>query len=244
MNIPDNTDFDRGPFITPQMLVLILVLVGGPILFFIAGRFISEPEPSLYGKYQGNQQTDGTDPSAQPNRKSEVDAAVVDVDFDKFDYQIELDTTLGIIRLDLWPEVAPGHCKNMIGLARIGFYDGLDFHRVIPGFMGQGGDPLGTGTGGPGYTIPAEFNDRKHVPGVLSMARSGDPDSAGSQFFICTAERPELDGSYTAFGKTADQASLDVVMKFDEVETGGEDRPLESIAITSARVIETPKADE
>lgn len=243
MNIPDNTEFDRGPFITPQMLILFLVLIGGPLLFFIAGRFISEPEPSLYGKYQGDQSSN-TDDTALPNRKDEVDSAVADVDFEKFDYQLQLETTMGTILIDLWPEVAPGHCKNMIGLARIGFYDGLLFHRVISGFMGQGGDPIGTGMGGPGYTIPAEFNDRKHVPGVLSMARGGDPDSAGSQFFICTAKRADLDGKYTVFGKTANQESLDVVMKFDEVKTGENDRPLEEIKILSMTVLEIPKTNK
>ena len=117
------------------------------------------------------------------NRKSEVEAAAADVDFETNNYQLELDTTMGKITLKLMPEVAPGHCKNLIGLAKIGYYDGLIFHRIIPGFMVQGGCPNGNGAGGPGYTIDAEFNDQPHEPGVLSMARTQDPNSAGSQFF-------------------------------------------------------------
>ncbi|MCH5378099.1 MAG: peptidylprolyl isomerase [Planctomycetes bacterium] len=173
----------------------------------------------------------------------EVDTAVSDVDFEKFDYQVELDTTMGKILLDLWPDVAPGHCKNIIGLTRIGFYNGVLFHRVVPGFMAQTGDPHGVGTGGPGYTIPAEFNDRKHVAGVLSMARGDAPGSAGSQFFICTDRAAHLDNKYTAFGKVADQASLDVVLKFNDVKTKNE-RPLEEIKINSAQVIVKPKSGE
>ncbi|MEX0717622.1 MAG: peptidylprolyl isomerase [Planctomycetaceae bacterium] len=121
------------------------------------------------------------------NLRQQVDAALEDVDFAKNDYQVELDTTKGKITLDLFPDVAPGHVRNIIGLTKIGYYDGVLFHRVIKGFMIQGGCPQGTGTGGPGYTIPAEFNDRPHEVGTLSMARTNDPNSAGSQFFICVA---------------------------------------------------------
>lgn len=117
------------------------------------------------------------------NRKAEVDAAAAGFDFTKHKYQTVIDTSLGKITLDLWPEVAPSHAKNMLALAKLGFYDGGIFHRVIKGFMIQGGCPEGTGTGGPGYTIKAEFNNKKHEPGVLSMARTADPHSAGSQFF-------------------------------------------------------------
>ena len=173
------------------------------------------------------------------NRKAEVDAAVADVDFDAIDYQIEFDTTLGTIRVGLLPEVAPGHCRNIIGLTRIGFYDGIIFHRVIPGFMNQAGCPQGTGTGGPGYTIDAEFNPTKHEPGVLSAARTSDPNSAGSQFFLCTATVSNLDGQYTVFGKTADEQSLAVALKIGEVSTGANDRPLDDVTIQSARVVET-----
>ena len=175
------------------------------------------------------------------NRKAEVDAAVKDVDFSKNKYQIELDTTAGKITLDLNPDVAPGHCKNMIGLAKIGYYDGVLFHRIIKGFMIQGGCPLGTGTGGPGYTIKAEFNTTPHEAGVVSMARTNDPNSAGSQFFICLGKHTHLDRQYTAFGKTADEASLGVVRKIGEMKTDGRDRPVSDVTIKSAQVIAKAK---
>jgi peptidyl-prolyl cis-trans isomerase B (cyclophilin B) len=179
--------------------------------------------------------------SMTANRKAEVDAAVKDVDFSKNKYQIELDTTAGKVTLDLNPDVAPGHCKNMIGLAKIGYYDGVLFHRIIKGFMIQGGCPLGTGTGGPGYTIKAEFNTTPHDAGVLSMARTSDPNSAGSQFFICLGKHTHLDRQYTAFGKTADEASLAVVRKIGEVKTDRNDRPVSDVTIKTARVVETAK---
>lgn len=175
------------------------------------------------------------------NRKSEVDAAVRDIDFDKNDYAIELKTNHGTIRLDLLPDAAPGHCANLIGLARIGFYNGVIFHRVISGFMIQGGCPSGTGTGGPGYNIRAEFNATPHVAGVLSMARTNDPNSAGSQFFICLGTHSYLDRQYTAFGRTADQASLDVVKKIGSLTTDRGDKPLQAATIETATVVVTPK---
>lgn len=176
------------------------------------------------------------------NRKAEVDAAVAQVDFEKHKYQIELDTSLGKILIDLDPAVAPGHCRNMIGLTKIGYYNGVVFHRVIKGFMIQGGCPQGTGTGGPGYQIKAEFNATPHEPGVLSMARTGDPNSAGSQFFLCLERVPHLDRQYTAFGRTADAESLAVVRKIGVVPTGEQDRPKQPVTIKTARVIETAKA--
>jgi peptidyl-prolyl cis-trans isomerase B (cyclophilin B) len=175
------------------------------------------------------------------NRKAEVEAAQKGIDFAATNYQIELDTTLGKIALDMLPEVAPGHVRNMLALAKIGYYDGLAFHRIIKGFMIQGGCPEGSGSGGPGYTIPAEFNATKHVPGVLSMARTSDPNSAGSQFFICLEATPHLDRQYTAFGRTADAASLAVVKAIGNVKTGANDRPTTPVTIKSAKVIEAPK---
>ncbi len=176
------------------------------------------------------------------NRKAEVDAAAKEIDFTKNKYQIELDTTLGKITLDLLPEVAPGHCKNMLSLAKIGYYDGLIFHRVIKGFMIQGGCPEGTGTGGPGFNIKAEFNATKHDPGVLSMARTNQPDTAGSQFFICLEKASSLDGQYSAFGRTADAASLDVVKKIGSVPTSADDRPRTPVMINKATVLTTAKS--
>lgn len=177
------------------------------------------------------------------NRRAEVDKALADVDFSKNNYQVEFDTTLGKILLDVYPEVAPGHAKNLIGLTKIGFYDGIIFHRVISGFVVQVGCPEGTGTGGPGYRIPAEFNKTPHDAGILSMARTSDPNSAGSQFFICLSREGtrSLDNQYTVFGKTADQPSLDVVQKIGKVETNSSDRPIKEVKINKGKVIATPK---
>ncbi len=139
--------------------------------------------------------------------------------------EVMVRTSLGDIRVELWNDVAPKHVENFLKLAREGFYDGLNFHRVIKGFVVQGGCPRGDGTGGPGWTVDAEFNDRPHDKGVLSMARSSDPDSAGSQFFLCLTREHcrHLDHQYTAFGKVID--GLDVVDKLGAVETGAGDRP-------------------
>ncbi len=175
------------------------------------------------------------------NRKAEVEAAQKTLDFKKNNYQLTLDTTLGKITLDMLPEVAPGHVRNILGLAKIGYYNGLGFHRVIEGFMIQGGCPEGTGSGGPGYTISAEFNATKHEAGVLSMARTSDPDSGGSQFFICLEKTPHLDRQYTAFGRTADAASLEVVRAIGDLKTGANDRPLKPVTIKTATVVEAPK---
>lgn len=136
-----------------------------------------------------------------------------------------------VIKAELYPEIAPNTVNNFISLVKKGYYDGLIFHRVIKGFMIQGGCPDGTGMGGPGYQIKGEFelngftNNLKHTPGVLSMARAMDPDSAGSQFFIMHETSPHLDGSYAAFGKVTE--GLDVVNKIAEVRTDWDDRPME-----------------
>ena len=120
---------------------------------------------------------------------------------------VTIETNGGVIKVELYPEIAPNTVNNFIYLVKRGFYDGTIFHRVIPGFMIQGGDPQGTGMGGPDYCIKGEFtsngfqNDLKHTKGVLSMARAYDPDSAGSQFFLMVADAPHLDGEYAAFGK-------------------------------------------
>ena len=137
-----------------------------------------------------------------------------------------------IIKAELYPEIAPNTVRNFVSLAGKGFYDGLIFHRVIRGFMIQGGCPNGPGMGGPGYSIKGEFaqngvtNDLKHTPGVLSMARAMHPDSAGSQFFIMHEAAPHLDGAYAAFGKVTE--GMDVVNKIAETATDYSDRPLET----------------
>ena len=170
--------------------------------------------------------------------QAKVKSATAELDFIKKKYQVQLETTQGTIKLDLLSDVAPNHCKNMIGLAKSGFYDGLIFHRVISGFMIQGGCPQGSGTGGPGYNIDAEFNATPHVAGVLSMARSSSPNSAGSQFFVCLDKHTHLDRQYTAFGKTADEASLQVVRKIGALPTASGDRPKHDVKITKATVVE------
>lgn len=139
-----------------------------------------------------------------------------------------------VVEFEFLKDKAPMTCENFIKLAKRGFYDGLIFHRVIEGFMIQGGCPLGNGTGGPGYTINAEFNDTKHVPGVVSMARSRDPNSAGSQFFICVGESSHLDGQYTAFGRVT--KGYDVVEKISKVKVNLQDRPIEPVVMKKVYV--------
>ncbi len=132
-------------------------------------------------------------------------------------YTAVLDTSRGKITVELFPKDAPKTVNSFVFLAKEHFYDGVPFHRIIKGFMIQGGDPTGTGTGGPGYNLKAEFNDTKHVKGILSMARAQDPDSAGSQFFIMHGTSPHLDNKYTVFGKVTE--GLDVVDKIATART-------------------------
>ena len=145
-----------------------------------------------------------------------------------------------VMKGELYPEVAPQSVGNFIALANSGFYDGLTFHRVIPGFMIQGGDPKGIGIGGPGYCIKGEFaangvdNPLKHTYGVLSMARSMMPDSAGSQFFIMTSDSPHLDGQYAAFGKVLE--GMDVAEDVVKTQRDASDRPLEPQVMAKVRV--------
>ena len=145
-----------------------------------------------------------------------------------------------VMKAELYPEVAPNTVNNFISLVKKGYYDGLIFHRVIRGFMIQGGCPQGTGMGGPGYSIKGEFsqngfkNDLKHTEGVLSMARSMMPNSAGSQFFIMHKDAPHLDGAYAAFGMVID--GMDVVNKIAETRTDYSDRPLKEQKIKSMTV--------
>ena len=146
----------------------------------------------------------------------------------------------GVMIAELYPEIAPNTVKNFVDLINRGFYDGLIFHRVIPGFMIQGGCPEGNGTGGPGYAIKGEFssngfkNDLKHTKGVLSMARAMHPDSAGSQFFIMVANSPHLDGQYAAFGKLTE--GMEIADKVVAVKTDMYDRPQEDVVIKSMTV--------
>ena len=146
----------------------------------------------------------------------------------------------GVMKVELYPETAPNTVANFISLVEKGFYNGTIFHRVIPGFMIQGGDPEGTGMGGPGYRIKGEFtanrfqNDLKHTKGVISMARSGHPDSAGSQFFIMVDDAPHLDGQYASFGKVIE--GIEVADQIVSVATNYSDRPLEEQRMRSVTV--------
>ena len=146
----------------------------------------------------------------------------------------------GIITAELYPDVAPNTVNNFISLVKKGFYNGIIFHRVIPGFMIQGGDPTGTGMGGPGYQIQGEFsgngfaNDLKHSRGVLSMARSMMPDSAGSQFFIMHEDAPHLDGQYASFGMVIE--GMDVVDRIANVRTNFQDKPLQPVVMKEVTV--------
>lgn len=146
----------------------------------------------------------------------------------------------GVIKAELYPEIAPNTVNNFIDLINRGFYDGLIFHRVIPGFMIQGGDPEGNGMGGPGYSIKGEFsrngfkNELKHTKGVLSMARTMDPNSAGSQFFIMVEDAPHLDGQYASFGKVVE--GMGVADEIVNAKTDYSDRPYEDQVIKSMTV--------
>lgn len=146
----------------------------------------------------------------------------------------------GTVEAELYPHIAPNTVNNFIELSNSGFYDGLTFHRVIKDFMVQGGDPDGTGMGGPGYSIKGEFtknkfkNDLAHTEGVLSMARSQSKDSAGSQFFIVTKDASHLDGQYASFGKVT--KGMDIIHKIENIETGANDKPVKDVVIESIKV--------
>lgn len=187
-------------------------------------------------------QTDTSKPAAAiprtPEKKSEatVDPAAPykGVTFAKGEKpRVVMETSMGKMVLELWPDVAPIHCQSFVYLVNKHFYDSVTFHRIIPGFVIQGGDPDGNGSGGPGYVIPAEFSDTlKHDVGILSMARTSDPNSAGSQFFICLSRQgtASLDKKYSIFGKVVE--GLDVVDAMGKVATGPGDKPLKPVYMT------------
>ena len=176
---------------------------------------------TMFNVLQGHAQQSPKNFSAQEIKKMSTTKALIETKF-------------GNITLKFFPDVAPGHVKNFIDLAKKGFYDGTTFHRVIPGFMIQGGDPNSKnpdkrthGQGGPGYTIKAEFNDRAHKRGTLSMARAQNPDSAGSQFFICVKDAPFLNKQYTVFGEV--ESGMEAVDKIVSQPRDSNDNPNERI---------------
>ena len=180
-----------------------------------------------------------------PQKDTETEAPTSDPEGDKYMNKVYATITMqdgGVIKLELYPDLAPQSVRNFCYLARQGFYDGLTFHRIIHGFMIQGGDPQGNGQGGPGYTIKGEFasngfeNDLKHTRGVISWARRSDPykDSAGSQFFIVQQDSPHLDGSYAAFGKVIE--GIEVVDRIASVATNKAGLPNEPVVIQSITI--------
>lgn len=180
---------------------------------------------------------------SKKNNNEDLSNVVVETEKGKNDKNPVATITMedgSIIKVELYPEIAPNTVRNFISLANSGFYNNLTFHRVIKNFMIQGGDPEGTGIGGPGYSIEGEFskngfpNELKHKKGVISMARSQNPNSAGSQFFIMHNDAPSLDGSYAAFGKVIE--GIDVVDKIANVETNSQDKPTKDVKIKNISV--------
>ena len=156
-----------------------------------------------------------------------------------------VETTAGAMTFEFFTDKAPGHVENFVKLAEKGFYDGTGFHRVIKGFMIQGGCPKGDGTGGPGYSIKAEFNDVHHARGILSMARSQSPDSAGCQFFVCHGDAAFLDRQYTAFGKLVEGDDTLEKIASAPVQSGGErSKPVTPVKITKVTIQHPPAGAE
>ena len=186
------------------------------------------------------QNADVWEKEAKATKVKALDKAVWDLtaeDMDKLVAVIEVaegNTVMGTIKFKFYPKQAPNHCKNFILLAEKGFYNGLIFHRVIKGFMIQGGDPKGNGTGGPGWSVNAEFSDIPHNKGTISMARASDPNSAGSQFFICLEKTPHLDRQYSAFGQVIE--GQDVVDKIGATKTDPTDKPVKNIVMKKVSI--------
>lgn len=208
-----------------------VLLLGVVLIVFVLLR----PDGSFGGAAEEDvpqHVADDDSPTAMDNNGSGGDFPVVTIEMENG----------AKIEIELYPDVAPNTVNNFVSLVRQGFYDGTIFHRVIPGFMIQGGDPTGTGTGGPGYAIKGEFrangfpNDLKHTRGVVSMARTSLPDSAGSQFFIMVADAPHLDGQYAAFGKVV--SGMEEVDRIVSVPRNAQDRPHEEQRMAKVTVDE------
>ncbi len=198
--------------------VLIFSLVG---VFFLFGCGKKE-EVQTQKKEQPSEQVSEAEKAAKPISKEPI--------VREKNPHVVMETNFGTIELELFWDKTPKTAENFLRLVLSGFYDSLTFHRIVPNFVIQGGDPLGNGTGGPGYTIEFEKADTKHLRGYLGMARSQDPNSAGSQFYICLKDLPQLDGKYVVFGKVV--KGMDVVDKIAQVPTGPGDRPQEQVIMT------------
>ncbi|GAB4348859.1 MAG: hypothetical protein Kow0099_31600 [Candidatus Abyssubacteria bacterium] len=207
----------RDKLITLAGIVIIVTIVLAINHFFVKGNTPMTPQVRDFS----------AEVNAQPQEGTRLIAVV--------------ETNKGTFSFELFPEDAPHTVENFVTLARKGFYDGTIFHRVVPGFVIQGGDPTGTGTGGPGYTIKAEFNKRKHMAGTVAMARSSHPDSAGSQFYVCLAPAPHLDGNYTVFGRVIE--GMDVVQVIGKTPTK-DSRPVEKIVMTKVTIKEEPAKEK
>ena len=227
--------------------ILVLALVVSVVFLVID---LVATRTSAETKEQGNEQLKAKVPSGKAEAKEAGKGAAMQKSVVADEVAI-LDTNYGTMVLEFFPKDAPGHVENFKKLARQGFYDGTKFHRIVKDFMIQGGDPNtkgpnvdSYGTGGPGYTIKAEFNSRKHVKGALSMARSQDPNSAGSQFFICLAPKPGLDGQYTAFGQLIKGTNvLEAIgnVKVKPSKYGENSVPLEPVILKKVTII--PRAE-
>jgi cyclophilin family peptidyl-prolyl cis-trans isomerase len=189
------------------VLSMVLALFGGP-LFGTAAPPTPTPVPAATAV--ASTPTKSVEVTPVTSRKSYTARPALTIDAAK-SYVATIVTDKGTMTFDLFPKVAPQTVNSFVFLAREGFYNGLTFHRVVAGFVIQGGDPSGNGTGGPGYSLPAEFNATKHLTGTLAMARSQSPDSAGSQFYVTLAPQPGLDNSYTVFGQII--TGMDVALR-------------------------------
>lgn len=211
--------------VTIGLLLVAIVVTGGIFL-----RSSATPIDQLQSQ---NEQSDLRDTRRNESENIHKSEGIYPV--------VTIETNTGEqIKIELYPDIAPNTVNNFVSLVSKGFYDGTIFHRVIPGFMVQGGDPRGTGTGGPGYSIKGEFNangfknDLKHTRGVISMARSGHPDSAGSQFFIMVADSPHLDGQYAAFGRVV--SGMEEVDRIVSSPRNAQDRPNEEQSMVKVTV--------
>lgn len=221
---------------------LTVMLLLAALLMLVAG---CGDDNARKGASGGNNEAPATPPAAEEEPKPEQPADKPNVPDPKGSHPVvTIEMSDGnIIKAELYPEVAPNTVNNFISLIKQGFYDGTIFHRVIPGFMIQGGDPEGTGMGGPGYSIAGEFtnngfrNDLLHTKGVLSMARTPEPDSAGSQFFIMHADFPGLDKDYASFGKVIE--GIEIVDEIASLPTGQNDRPAKPLPTMKKVTVDT-----
>lgn len=216
-----------------RILGLIGVMLGGAVLAIVNTRVNPYPsQPTESHQHEGEESASGTKAELSPEELQKVVG-------EYRDKVAVIKTSRGTIKFKFYPENAPRTVENFVNLAQKGFYNGSPFHRIVKDFVIQTGSPDGSPGGGPGYTIPAEFNQRSHVEGTVAMARANDPNSGGSQFYICVRPQPPLDGKYTVFGQVVE--GMDVVKKIAEVETDQNDRPVKPIAIETVTIEQAPE---